>query len=200
MHQDWLKFEKEAKALGYKFIAGIDEAGRGPLAGPVVAAAVILKSNIQIPGVNDSKKLTESKRNDLFEIITNHPDIIYCISRVEHTTIDEINILNATLLAMKQAVDGLSICPDLLLVDGNKSVNSNIPCRPIVKGDSLSLSIAIASILAKVTRDQIMDKLHEEMPQYDFKKHKGYPTIKHKLLIQEHGLSKYHRKTFKSSI
>ena len=200
MHQDWLKLEKEAKALGYKFIAGIDEAGRGPLAGPVVAAAVILKSDIKIDGVNDSKKLTETQRNDLFKIIINHPDIIYSISRVEHFTIDKINILNATLLAMKQAVDGLSLKPDLILVDGNKAINSNIPCKPIIKGDSLSLSIAIASILAKVTRDEIMDEIHKEMPQYDFKKHKGYPTLKHKLLIQQHGLSQYHRKTFKSSM
>jgi ribonuclease HII len=199
MSFDWLKFENEAKALGYANIAGIDEAGRGPLAGPVVAAAVILKGPVEIQGVNDSKKISEKKRDFIYQEAINHPNILYGIGIVEPEVIDSINILQATFLAMKTAVDHLSITPDLLLVDGNQPPKIPIQTWTIVKGDSLSFSIALASIIAKVTRDKIMDELDRNLPQYQFSQHKGYPTATHKKLIQQHGLSPYHRKSFNSS-
>lgn len=197
---DWTKFENEARALGYANIAGVDEAGRGPLAGPVVAAAVIIPNSVTISGINDSKKLTEKIRNQIFESVVNNPLIDYGIAIVEPSVIDEINILQATFLAMRQAVAKLSKTPDCLLIDGNQSPKINIPTQLIVKGDSLSQSIALASILAKVTRDKIMEEIAREYPHYLFQKHKGYPTVVHKEIIAKYGLTPHHRKTFKFTI
>jgi ribonuclease HII len=199
MTLDWKKFEKEAKALGFQHIAGIDEAGRGPLAGPVVAAACIIKDSLDIPLINDSKKMSEKLRDQIFDEFIHHPDISYGIGIVDHLEIDQLNILQATFLAMKRAVEKLSITPDLLLVDGNQSPKIPIKTWTIVKGDALSQSIAMASILAKVTRDRLMLQLDSLYPKYGFAQHKGYPTAHHKLMIQEFGLSPVHRKTFKST-
>ena len=196
---DWTKFEKEAKALGFANIAGVDEAGRGPLAGPVVAAAVIIPDNLQIEGINDSKKLSEKLRDQIYEKAIQDPSIQYGIGIVEPEEIDQINILNATFLAMQKAVLALPVKPDLLLVDGNQSPKISIPTWTIVKGDAQSKSIALASIIAKVKRDQIMKEIDQLLPQYCFLEHKGYPTVKHKLLIEKYGLSEYHRKSFRST-
>ena len=182
-----------------KLIAGIDEAGRGPLAGPVVAASVIFAPLVYIPGVNDSKLLTESKRETLFEEIISKA-LAYKVSVVSHKKIDKINILNATLLAMRNSVKKLAIQPDLILVDGNRSFKYNIPVIPIVKGDSKSFSIAAASILAKVTRDRIMKKHSKSFPEYHWEKNKGYPTRQHIDVIKLIGPSPLHRKTFLSRI
>ncbi len=197
MTLDWTKFEKEAQALGFANVAGVDEAGRGPLAGPVVAAAVIIPLNLDIEGIDDSKKLSDKSRREIFSKAVQHPHIQYGIGIVESQEIDRINILNATFLAMKKAVSALNSNPDLLLVDGNQSPKIEIPTWTIVKGDAKSKSIALASIIAKVTRDQIMERLDELMPHYRFRKHKGYPTPEHKLLIKEFGFSRYHRRSFR---
>ena len=179
-----------------KIVCGTDEAGRGPLAGPVFAVAVILDPDIQIDGINDSKKLSARKRDELYEKIKTSA-LAYRIESVDEKIIDEINILNASLLAMKRAVLGLGIRPDIILVDGNKTTDfDNIPSRPIIKGDSLSASIAAASILAKVERDRFMLSLHEKYPQYGFDQHKGYPTAAHYNAILKYGISDVHRKTF----
>lgn len=199
MTLDWKKFEKEAKALGFQLIAGIDEAGRGPLAGPVVAAACIIADHLYIPAINDSKKLSEKQRDQIYLDYINHPDIDYGVGIVDHVEIDELNILQATFLAMRRAVEQLPKVPDLLLVDGNQSPKISIKTWPIVKGDALSQSIAMASIIAKVTRDKMMNELDHLYPQYGFAKHKGYPTAYHKEMIAKHGLSSVHRKTFKST-
>jgi ribonuclease HII len=199
MTLDWKKFEKEAKALGFQLIAGIDEAGRGPLAGPVVAAACIIADHLYIPAINDSKKLSEKQRDQIYLDYINHPDIDYGVGIVDHGEIDELNILQATFLAMRRAVEQLPKVPDLLLVDGNQSPKISIKTWPIVKGDALSQSIAMASIIAKVTRDKMMNELDHLYPQYGFAKHKGYPTAYHKEMIAKHGLSSVHRKTFKST-
>jgi len=182
-----------------KLIAGIDEAGRGPLAGPVVAASVIFSPSVYIPGVNDSKLLTENKRESLFEKIISEA-IAYNVSVVSHKKIDKINILNATLLAMKNSVKKLHLQPDLIIVDGNRSFSYNIPVTTIVKGDSKSFSIAAASILAKVTRDRIMKKYSKLYPDYFWEKNKGYPTSQHIDIIKLIGPSPLHRKTFLSKI
>jgi ribonuclease HII len=197
---DWTKFENEARALGYANIAGVDEAGRGPLAGPVVAAAVIIPEGMIIPGVNDSKKLTEKQRDLIFDTVVKNDRIDYGIAVIDSSIIDEINILQATFLAMRNAVKKLLIQPDYLLIDGNQSPKIDIPTRLIIKGDSLSQSIALASILAKVARDRIMNQIAIEYPQYFFAKHKGYPTLVHKQMIAEYGLTPYHRKTFNFSV
>ena len=182
-----------------KLIAGIDEAGRGPLAGPVVAASVIFEPLVYIPGVNDSKLLTESKREKLFEKIKSKA-LACSISVVSHKKIDKVNILNATLLAMRNSVKKLTIQPDLILVDGNRSFKYNIPVVPIVKGDSKSFSIAAASILAKVTRDRIMKKYSKSFPDYFWERNKGYPTRQHIDVIKLIGPSPLHRVTFLSRI
>ncbi|MEJ2195224.1 MAG: ribonuclease HII [Ignavibacteriaceae bacterium] len=182
-----------------KLIAGIDEAGRGPLAGPVVAASVIFSPSVHISGVNDSKMLSKSKREILFpEIISKA--LAYNVSVVSHTKIDKINILNATLLAMKNSVKKLDIKPDLILVDGNRSFNYNTPVTTVVKGDSQSFCIAAASILAKVTRDRIMKNLAKYYPVYLWEKNKGYPTRQHIEIIKLIGPSPFHRRTFLSKI
>ena len=193
---DLFEFETKASHQGFKNIAGIDEAGRGPLAGPVVAAAVILPSQVNIPGLNDSKKLSTKKREELFPKIQ-EISVFYGVAVVDQKVIDKINILQAARLAMKQAVETLKITPGLLLIDGNQKIDSTLNQWVIVKGDSRSLSIAAASVLAKVTRDRIMDDYHKLYPQYEFNRHKGYGTKLHRNLIQEHGPCPIHRNTFK---
>ena len=188
-------YESAAVKKGYEHICGVDEAGRGPLAGPVYAAAVILPAGLEIDGLNDSKKLSEKKREELFDIIT-EKSLAYSIASVSAREIDEMNILQATYLAMKKAVEGLTVKADFALIDGNRLPPLNIDALTIVKGDSKSPSIAAASILAKVSRDRYMYELDEEMPQYCFSKHKGYGTKLHYEMIAEHGISDAHRLTF----
>ncbi len=180
---------------GYKIICGADEAGRGPLAGDVYAAAVILPNGLYIDKLNDSKKLTEKKREELFEIIIKEA-VSYGIASASPQEIDELNILNASLLAMKRAIGMLNPAPDFALIDGNITRGFSIPCRAIVKGDSVSASIAAASILAKVARDRSCMELHRMYPEYNFAKHKGYPTKEHYEAIKKHGVSPLHRKSF----
>ncbi|WP_425484211.1 ribonuclease HII [Desulfobacter latus] len=191
-----LTFEKQAMLNGYKMIAGIDEAGRGPLAGPVVSAAVVLPDKFDVPGINDSKKLSEKKREALFPVIQKHA-VAFGIGLADHEEIDQINILQASLLSMKRAVEDLKLTPDYLLIDGRFTIDSTIEQRSIIKGDTLSLSIAAASILAKVTRDRIMADLDLQYPEYGFKRHKGYPTKAHKEAILTHGPCPIHRRNFK---
>lgn len=192
---DWLKYENEAKADGFNIVCGIDEAGRGPLAGPVCAAAVILPDGCIIDGVNDSKKLTEKKREQLFEVIK-ETAVAYSIATADEKEIDEINILQATYLAMNRAFNGLKIKPDMALVDGNRDPNLGIPTRTIVKGDAASMSIAAASILAKVTRDRFMLEMDKKYPEYQFAKHKGYGTKLHYEMLDKYGASEIHRMSF----
>lgn len=191
------EFEHAKRAeLGIKYICGVDEAGRGPLAGPVFAAAVILPEDYEIEGLNDSKKLSEKKRDALFDEIIEHA-LAYSIQSVDHKTIDEINILEATMLAMKTAVENLSIRPDAVYIDGNRvPKNMDIPAEFVIKGDATSASIAAASILAKVSRDRFMLKMDEKYPEYCFAKHKGYGTKLHYEKLREFGPSDIHRLTF----
>jgi ribonuclease HII len=189
-------FETEAKNSGFRTIAGIDEAGRGPLAGPVVSAAVILPDNFECSGITDSKKLSEKKREALFPIIQEKA-LAVGVGIADHEEIDRINILQASLLSMKRAVDDLGVSPDYLLVDGKFTIDSLLPQEAVIKGDSRSISIAAASIIAKVTRDRIMAELSAQYPQYDFHRHKGYPTKAHKAAIITHGPCPVHRKSFR---
>jgi len=191
-----LSYEIAAQSKGFKLICGVDEAGRGPLAGPVCAAAVILPENCDIEGLNDSKKLSEKKREALFNVIKEKA-LAYSIAFGTLEEIEEFNILEATFIAMNRAIDGWEIPADLALIDGNRvPKNIKIPCETIVKGDSLSLSIAAASVLAKVTRDRLLLEIDEEYPQYNFKKHKGYGTKEHTDLILKYGPSPVHRMSF----
>ena len=192
---DWLEFEKEALAKGYKSVCGVDEAGRGPLAGPVCAAAVILPEGVIIDGVNDSKKLSEKKRESLFDVIREQA-LSYSIAYATVDETEEINILNATMLAMRRAIDGLDIKADYAMIDGNKIPPLDIDAECIVKGDAKSMSIACASILAKVSRDRLLYKYAEEYPMYGFDKHKGYGTKVHREAILKYGPCPYHRKSF----
>ena len=180
---------------GFDFIAGVDEAGRGPLAGPVYAGAVILPQGLIIEGINDSKKLSPKKREELYEIICEKA-VCYATAEVDEKIIDEINILNATYLAMQKAVAKLSKIPEFVLVDGNRKPEFSMPCETIVKGDSKSISIAAASILAKVERDRMITKMAECYPQYGFEKHKGYGTKQHTDAILKYGPSPIHRLSF----
>ncbi|MBR1811652.1 MAG: ribonuclease HII [Clostridia bacterium] len=189
-------YENEARRDGFSVVAGVDEAGRGPLAGDVYAGAVILPDGFDVSELNDSKKLSAKKREKLYEKLTGDSAVIWAVGTATVQEIDEINILNAAFLAMKRAVDGLSVSPDLLLVDGNKAPQTGYPERTIIKGDALSYSIAAASIIAKVARDRYMARLAEEYPQYLFEKHKGYGTKLHYDMLLEHGVSPVHRKTF----
>jgi ribonuclease HII len=190
-----LSYEIQAHADGYAVVCGIDEAGRGPLAGPVYAAAVILPENCEIPGVNDSKKLSPKKRGQLFDIICEKA-VSFGIGTASPAEIDEINILQADFLAMSRAVDGLAVVPSAALVDGNAAPHLVCPVKTIIKGDSLSLSVAAASILAKVSRDRYMEKAAETYPQYGFEKHKGYGTAYHYQMIKEYGPCAIHRMSF----
>ena len=193
---DLLEYERELWNSGYEFIAGVDEAGRGPLAGPVYAAAVILPKGVVIDGVNDSKKLTEKKREALFEVIK-ETAVSYAIVSVDEKEIDEINILNASMKAFAKALDELSQKADYALLDGNRAPKLDIPYEAVVKGDAKSQSIAAASILAKVSRDRYITQMDEVYPQYGFAKHKGYPTKEHKEAVAKYGPSPIHRLTFK---
>lgn len=192
---DLWQIEHDCFADGCTVVCGVDEAGRGPLAGPVCAAAVILPADLEIPGLNDSKKLTDKKRRELYDIIIAQ-SIAYGIALVDEKTIDEINILQATFLAMERAVAQLSVQPDLALVDGNRAPALPVPVKTVIKGDSLSASIAAASILAKVTRDRLMEELDETYPAYGFAVHKGYGTKRHYEALAEFGPSPVHRMTF----
>ena len=176
-------------------ICGVDEAGRGPLAGPVCAAAVILPNECVIDGLNDSKKLTDKKRRELMPIIKEKA-IAYGIAFASEQEIDELNILQATFLAMRRAIGQLEGKADFALIDGNRETDFGVPAMTVVKGDSLSANIAAASVLAKVTRDDYMERLAQEYPQYGFEVHKGYPTKRHYAALTEHGESPVHRKTF----
>lgn len=196
---DWLEFENKVIASGYSAVCGVDEAGRGPLAGPVCAAAVILPRNTVIDGVNDSKKLSEKKREQLFDVITEKA-LAYCVAWASVEEIEEINILNAAMLAMKRAVEGLSIKADFALIDGNKTPDLDIPAYSIVKGDARSMSIAAASILAKVSRDRLMYEYDTKYPQYNFAKHKGYGTTLHREMILKYGPCEIHRPSFLKKI
>ena len=190
------KFEKEYYEKGYNTICGIDEAGRGPLAGPVVAGAVILPKGCLIEGVNDSKKISEKKREIIYNEITKNA-LSWSVGIVDNTIIDDINILEATRMAMKIAIDNLTVKPDYILIDAEKKVDTGgIPYLPIIKGDALSISIAAASIIAKVTRDRMMYDYDEVFPMYGFAKHKGYGTKEHIEAIGKHGICTIHRKTF----
>ncbi len=192
--------EAAAKQKGYNIVCGVDEAGRGPLAGPVCAAAVILPEGLEIEGVNDSKKLTEKKREALFDVIKEKA-LSYCVAFGTLEEIEEFNILEATFIAMNRAIDGLEIKPDFALIDGNRAPKGiKVPCETVVKGDAKSMSIAAASILAKVTRDRLMEEYDKEYPQYNFSKHKGYGTKEHTSLIIEHGPSPIHRLSFLKNI
>lgn len=187
--------EDELFSEGYSLICGVDEAGRGPLAGPVCAAAVILPKGLEIPGLNDSKKLTDKKRRELFPIIKEQA-IAYGIGLADHKEIDEINILQATFLAMERAIAQLSVRPEFALIDGNREKDFGLPVKTVVKGDSLSANIAAASVLAKVTRDDIMEAMAADYPQYGFEVHKGYGTKAHYEALRAHGASPVHRMTF----
>ena len=192
---NWLEYEKNALSRGYVNICGVDEAGRGPLAGPVCAAAVILPPDTVIEGVNDSKKLSEKKREQLFDVIK-ETAVSYSIAFATVEEIESINILNATMLAMKRAVEGLSVPADYVMVDGNRLPELSVGCECIVKGDAKSMSIACASILAKVTRDRLLCEYAKEYPQYGFDKHKGYGTKLHREALLEYGPCPYHRPSF----
>ena len=180
----------------FPLLCGVDEAGRGPLCGPVCCAAVVLKDDFCCDEINDSKKISEKKREKLFDVIIENC-VSYSIVFIDSKTFDEINILNASLYGMKQAVKELNLTPDLVIVDGNKiPPEMEIETKAVVKGDAKSLSIAAASILAKVSRDRYMEKLHEQYPQYRLDKHKGYPTKLHYELLAEHGIQNFYRKSF----
>lgn len=197
--KDNLHFERNLRQQGYSLVAGLDEVGRGPLAGPVVAAAVILPEECPHTLFLDSKKLSAHKRQELFTLLHEIPAHIG-IGTVSHKTIDRINILQASLLAMQRAVDELTdqfYPPDFLLVDGKFPIPSTTPQLPLIKGETRSASIAAASIIAKVTRDRLMVALHQQFPCYNFQRNKGYPTKEHRQAVKEHGLSPHHRLSFK---
>ena len=191
--------EKKLQKKGYKRIAGLDEAARGPLAGPVVAAAVIVHKNLKESKVKDSKKLSPKKREQIFKILIKHPSIEWGIGKVSEKVIDKINIKNAAELAMLKAVQKLKVPPDFLLIDGKYLKNTklkNTNHKLIIKADEKVFSCSAASIIAKVTRDRIMIKYHNKYPEYGFNKHKGYPTRLHRKMLKKHGLCKIHRKSF----
>ena len=187
--------ESELQDNGYPLIAGVDEAGRGPLCGPVCAAACILPHGLVIDGLNDSKKLSEKKREALFDVITREA-VAYAIAFADVEEIDSLNILEASLLAMRRAIDGLSVPPDFVLVDGNVNRGFSLPTRAVVHGDAISPSIAAASILAKVARDRVCYRLDEEYPMYGIRKNKGYGTKDHMEALRQHGPAPIHRKKF----
>ena len=188
-------YEREALADGFEIVCGVDEAGRGPLAGPVCAAAVILPRETVIEGLNDSKKLTDKKRRELYDVITQTAEA-YGIAFASEQEIDEVNILQATFLAMERAMQKLAVRPQLALIDGNRARDFGLPVRTIVHADALSASVAAASILAKVTRDRLMEELDGEYPQYGFAVHKGYGTKRHYEALRAFGPCPIHRRTF----
>lgn len=195
-----LELENAARAAGYSRICGVDEAGRGPLAGPVCAAAVILPENCDIPGLNDSKKLSEKKRELLFDIITEKA-VAFAVAFGSLEEIEKLNILNATFLAMNRAVSALGVPADFALIDGNREPKGiNIPCETVVKGDSRSCSVAAASVLAKVTRDRLLLEYDRKYPEYGFAKHKGYGTAAHYAAIKQFGVCPVHRLSFLKNV
>lgn len=196
---NWLEYENKASSKGYQYICGVDEAGRGPLAGPVCAAAVILPPDTVIEGVNDSKKLSEKKREALFDVIKAEA-VSYSVAYADVEEIEALNILNATMLAMKRAIEGLDIQADYAMIDGNRPPNLAIDSECIIKGDAKSMSIACASILAKVSRDRLLYQYAKEYPQYQFDKHKGYGTKAHVEAIKQYGPCPYHRMSFLGKI
>ena len=197
---NWYAYEAAANEQGYQHICGIDEAGRGPLAGPVFAAAVILPQGLMIDGLNDSKKMTEKKREALFEVIQKEA-IGYSIAFATEQEIDDINILQATFLAMRRALEGLNVPVDYALVDGNRMPDlGDVSGEPVVKGDAQSANIAAASILAKVSRDRVMLEIDKLYPEYQFAKHKGYGTKLHRELLQKYGMCPVHRRSFMKKI
>lgn len=190
------EFEKRAKENGFSYVCGVDEAGRGPLAGPVCAAAVILPEGVEIEGLNDSKKLTEQRREKLYDVIIEKA-VSWSVAFGSIEEIEKVNILNATYLAMNRAIEGLDVKPDYALIDGNRvPTDITVPCETVVKGDAKSCSIAAASVLAKVTRDRLMLEYAEKYPQYEFEKHKGYGTAAHYKAVDNHGLCPIHRPSF----
>lgn len=189
------QIEDSFYAQGCQVICGVDEAGRGPLAGPVCAAAVILPKHLEIPGLTDSKKLTDKKRRELFPLIQEQA-VAYGIGLASQEEIDEINILQATFLAMERALSQLNVRPDMVLIDGNRERDFGVPVQTVIKGDSLSANIAAASILAKVTRDNLMMELAQQYPQYGFEIHKGYGTKAHYEALRQYGASPIHRRSF----
>lgn len=193
--KDLWRIERELLTQGIRTICGVDEAGRGPLAGPVCAAAVILPPELVIEGLDDSKKLTEAKREALYPVICEQA-VAYGIGFSDEREIDEINILQATFAAMRRALEQLAVKPDLALIDGNRATDFGLPVRTVVKGDSLSANIAAASVLAKVSRDRYMTKLAAQYPEYGFEIHKGYGTKRHYEALREHGPCPAHRRTF----
>ncbi len=191
-----LTLEIALQARDYQYIAGIDEAGRGPLAGPVAAAAVILPKNFTCPGLDDSKKISTKKREQFYERLTSNPEIVWAVATADREEIDRLNILRATHLAMRRAAESLSLIPDYCLIDGLPVKNFPLPHDGIIKGDGKSLSIAAASIIAKVTRDRIMSEIDREFPQFGFAKHQGYGTKAHLEALRIHGPCCYHRRSF----
>ena len=187
--------ESNLRKQGIRFVAGVDEAGRGPLAGPVVAAACLIPQGVKLQGIQDSKKLSPEKREKLFERICSEA-YAYAVGIVSVEDIDQINILQATKKAMREALSKLSITPDYLLIDGNQGINVAIPQKLIIKGDSASVSIGAASIIAKVTRDRLMASLEKDLPNFSFARHKGYGTALHQKEIEQFGITAYHRKSF----
>lgn len=194
LHKELFDYDEELR-IAHPVICGVDEAGRGPLAGDVYAAAVVLDSGVTIDYLNDSKKLSEKRREELFDVIKEKARA-YCIATASVEEIDRLNILNAAMLAMKRAVEGLGIAPDLALIDGNKLPDISCKAQYVIKGDAVSASIAAASVLAKVARDRYMKELAEKYPQYVFEKHKGYGTKLHYECIEKYGISEVHRRSF----
>ncbi|MCJ7617444.1 MAG: ribonuclease HII [Desulfobacterales bacterium] len=196
MKRDLWLFESKAIEKGFSYIAGIDEAGRGPLAGPVVSAAVLLPTSFHDPDITDSKKLTPKKRSYLYEKLYEHA-VSIGIGIIDNIEIDRINILNASLISMAISVKNLNPQPDYLLIDGKFRIPADLTQETIIRGDTLSISIAAASIIAKVTRDRLMERYHQDYPQFGFSRHKGYPTKAHKEAIEKFGCCPIHRRTFK---
>ncbi len=196
MGQDLWLFESKAIEKGFSHIAGIDEAGRGPLAGPVVSAAVLLPPSFHDPDIIDSKKLSPKKRSYLYEKLYDQA-VSIGIGIVDNIEIERINILNASLLSMAISVKNLNPQPDFLLIDGTFKIPMDLPQEPVIRGDALSISIAAASIIAKVSRDRLMERYHQDYPQFGFSRHKGYPTKAHKEAIEKFGCCPIHRRTFK---
>ncbi|MDD6060099.1 MAG: ribonuclease HII [Ruminococcus sp.] len=194
LHKELFDYDEELRNA-HPIICGVDEAGRGPLAGDVYAAAVVLDSGVTIDYLNDSKKLSEKRREELFDVIKEKARA-YCIAKASVEEIDRLNILNAAMLAMKRAVEGLGIAPDLALIDGNRLPDISCKAQYVIKGDAVSASIAAASVLAKVARDRYMKELAEKYPQYVFEKHKGYGTKLHYECLEKYGISEVHRRSF----
>lgn len=196
MSESFTYFEEMAFEAGHQLVAGVDEAGRGPLAGPVVAAACLLPRGLILEGIDDSKKLSPKQREELYHLLVNHPEVDFGVAIRDHKRIDAINILRASLEAMAFAVKEMAVQPDFLLIDGNQLPPIRTPSKTVIKGDSRSQSIAAASIIAKYTRDQLMIEYHEKWPEYGFDKHKGYATQSHVRAIHEHGPCPVHRQSF----